>query len=46
MHHAGETPRLPIGESDAAMRFGFADLLRQWRAMNAIFLNPASIAAR
>src|SRR5262249_8465406 len=36
MHHAGQIERVPIGKSNAAMRFGLADLLRRRRAMNAI----------
>src|SRR5215472_17580137 len=36
MHHAREIERIPVGEPDAAMRFGFADLLRRRRAMDAV----------
>jgi len=36
MHHACEIERIPIGEPDATMRFGLADLLRRWRAMDAV----------
>src|SRR5215472_9298356 len=36
VHHAREIERVPIGEPDAAMRFGLADLLRRRRAMYAV----------
>ena len=36
MHHAREIERVPIGEPNAAMRFGLADLFRRRRAMDAV----------
>ena len=32
----GEGERIPVGKPNAAMRFGFAHVLRLWRAVNSI----------
>jgi hypothetical protein len=34
----GEGERIPVGKPNAAMRFGFAHVLRLWRAVNSITL--------
>ena len=36
MDHAREIERIPIGESDATVRFGLADFFWRRRAVNAI----------
>ena len=36
MNHGGKVERVPIGEADAAVRFGLADFFRRRRAMYAV----------